>query len=202
MIRRMAVKFQLKLPDIILTAAYTAVYFLITSIAAMFTVFIIPGYSFIFIPTLVALLSGPIFYLLTLKVPKFGAITFMASIMGIFYLVSGRYPISIFASVIFGLLADKVAEIGNYQNKTMLLLSYILFSFNNIGPVLPMFVFQGSYAEHVTGTGQDLTTAQRAMDAISQYSAIAVILAILVSAVIGALIGQKLINKHFKKANH
>lgn len=195
-------KFQLKLPDIILTAAYTAVYFLITGIAAMITVFIIPGYSFIFIPTLVALLSGPIFYLLALKVPKFGAITFMASIMGIFYLVSGRYPVSIFVSIIFGLLADKVAGIGNYRSKSLLLLSYILFSFNNIGPVLPMFVFPTSYAKHVAGTGQNLTTAQKTLETITKNSAIAVAATILVTAVIGALVGQMLVNKHFKKENH
>lgn len=192
-------KLDLKLPDIILTAAYSAIYFLIIGISAMFTVFVIPGYSFIFIPILIALLAGSIYYLQALKVPKFGAITFMASIIGIFYLISGRYPASIIFSILFGFLADSVAKIGNYRNQKTLFLSYILFSFSNIGPILPIFTFQDSYANHIEGTGQNLDYVQRVFQTITTNSAVLVTVALLVSAIIGGLIGRMLIKKHFMK---
>lgn len=189
----------LKLPDIILTAAYTAIYFLIISISAIITVFILPGYSFIFIPVLVALLAGSIYFLLALKVPKFGAITLMATFIGVFYLVSGRYPAAILFSIGFGLLADIVAKLGNYQNPTSLFTSYILFAFSNIGPVIPIFVFQNSYAEHIEGTGQSIDQVQTVFSSISQYSALIIIGLTIVAAIIGGFIGQMLIRKHFMK---
>ena len=190
-------KFQLKTQDIILTLAYTAIYFLIIAVSAMLTVFLIPGYSFIFIPILIALLAGSVYYLLALKVPKFGAITLMASVIGVFYLISGRYPLAILLSILFGLLADWIARKGNYLDSKLLFISYLVFTFSNIGPVLPIFVFQSSYTDHIEGTGQSVSQVQRVFSSINFTSALIVLLALVIAGIIGAWIGRTLINKHF-----
>ena len=190
-------KFQLKTQDIILTLAYTAIYFLIIAVSAMLTVFLIPGYSFIFIPILIALLAGSVYYLLALKVPKFGAITLMAGVIGVFYLISGRYPLAILLSILFGLLADWIARKGNYLDSKLLFISYLVFTFSNIGPVLPIFVFQSSYTDHIEGTGQSVSQVQRVFSSINFTSALIVLLALVIAGIIGAWIGRTLINKHF-----
>ena len=192
-----SMKFQLKTQDIILTLAYTAIYFLIIAVSAMLTVFLIPGYSFIFIPILIALLAGSVYYLLALKVPKFGAITLMASVIGVFYLISGRYPLAILLSILFGLLADWIARKGNYLDSKLLFISYLVFTFSNIGPVLPIFVFQSSYTDHIEGTGQSVSQVQRVFSSINFTSALIVLLALVIAGIIGAWIGRTLINKHF-----
>lgn len=192
-----SMKFQLKTQDIILTLAYTAIYFLIIAVSAMLTVFLIPGYSFIFIPILIALLAGSVYYLLALKVPKFGAITLMASVIGVFYLISGRYPLAILLSILFGLLADWIAQKGNYRDSKLLFISYLVFTFSNIGPVLPIFVFQSSYTDHIEGTGQSVSQVQRVFSSINFTSALIVLLALVIAGIIGAWIGRTLINKHF-----
>lgn len=192
-----SMKFQLKTQDIILTLAYTAIYFLIIAVSAMLTVFLIPGYSFIFIPILIALLAGSVYYLLALKVPKFGAITLMASVIGVFYLISGRYPLAILLSILFGLLADWIAQKGNYRDSKLLFISYLVFTFSNIGPVLPIFVFQSSYTDHIEGTGQSVSQVQRVFSSINFTSALIVLLALVIAGIIGAWIGKTLINKHF-----
>lgn len=192
-------KQSLRLPDIILTAAYTAIYFLIIGISALLTVFVLPGYSFIFIPILVALLSGSIYYLLALKVPKFGALTLMATFIGIFYLVSGRYPAAILFSIGFGLLADLIAKMGDYRNRANLFISYLVFAFTNVGPIIPIFAFQNSYLDHIEGTGQNLDQVQSVFNSISSNTALIVIALIILAASIGGFVGQKLIRKHFMK---
>mgnify|MGYP002758709614 FL=1 len=192
-----SMKFQLKTQDIILTLAYTAIYFLIIAVSAMLTVFLIPGYSFIFIPILIALLAGSVYYLLALKVPKFGAITLMAGVIGLFYLISGRYPLAILLSILFGLLADWIAQKGNYRDSKLLFISYLVFTFSNIGPVLPIFVFQSSYTDHIEGTGQSVSQVQRVFSSINFTSALIVLLALVIAGIIGAWIGRTLINKHF-----
>lgn len=192
-----SMKFQLKTQDIILTLAYTAIYFLIIAVSAMLTVFLIPGYSFIFIPILIALLAGSVYYLLALKVPKFGAITLMAGVIGVFYLISGRYPLAILLSILFGLLADWIARKGNYLDSKLLFISYLVFTFSNIGPVLPIFVFQSSYTDHIEGTGQSVSQVQRVFSSINFTSALIVLLALVIAGIIGAWIGRTLINKHF-----
>ena len=85
-------KKKIQIKDLVAIGVYTALYFIMVAISALLVVFIIPGYSYVFIPVVSALLSGTIFMLLVAKVPRFGAITIMGSVMGIFFFIMGRFP--------------------------------------------------------------------------------------------------------------
>src|SRR5699024_10613406 len=78
-------KKKIQIKDLVAIGVYTALYFIMVAISALLVVFIIPGYSYVFIPVVSALLSGTIFMLLVAKVPRFGAITIMGCVVGFFF---------------------------------------------------------------------------------------------------------------------
>lgn len=190
----------IQLKDLIAVGVYTALYFIMVAIAAMSVVLLLPGYSYVFIPVSAALLTGTIFMLMVAKVPRFGAITIMGSIMGIFFFIMGRFPGALIICVLIAFLSDLLAYIFKYKSKKGLLASFIVFSYSTIGPVIPLFLFPNLYISELVEVGKDATYIQNVFSSISQNTFYLLIAGIFIAAVIGGLFGQRMMNKHFKKA--
>ena len=190
----------IQLKDLIAVGVYTALYFIMVAIAAMPVVLLLPGYSYVFIPVSAALLTGTIFMLMVAKVPRFGAITIMGSIMGIFFFIMGRFPGALVICVLIALLSDLLAYFFKYKSKKGLLASFIVFSYSTIGPVIPLFLFPNLYVSELVEVGKDATYIQNIFSSISQNTFYLLIVGIFVAAIIGGLFGQRMMNKHFKKA--
>lgn len=186
--------------DLISIGIYTAIYFGLVAIAAMIMVLIIPGYSYSYIPVLAALLTGTIFMLMVAKVPKFGAITIMGSVMGVFFFLSGLFPLAIIPSVLFALLADGIAYAFKYKSRKGLLFSYVVFSFNPIGPVYQLLFSQDTYINDLAGLGRDVSYIENVFSTITDYTTLIVVVLLIAAAVIGGLFGQRMMKKHFEKA--
>lgn len=193
-------KRSIQIKDLVSIGVYTALYFIMVAISAMLVVFIIPGYSYVFIPVIAALLSGTIFMLMAAKVPRFGAITIMGSIMGVFFFIMGRFPGALIICIIIALIADVIAYAFRYRNKWGLMLSYIVFSFSTIGPVVPMFLFPSLYANQLMEAGKDASYIENAFSSITQNTFLLLIVGILIAAIIGGWFGQRMMKKHFEKA--
>lgn len=190
----------IQLKDLIAVGVYTTLYFIMVAIAAMPVVLLLPGYSYVFIPVSAALLTGTIFMLMVAKVPRFGAITIMGSIMGIFFFIMGRFPGALIICVLIAFLSDLLAYIFKYKSKKGLLASFIVFSYSTIGPVIPLFLFPNLYISELVEVGKDATYIQNVFSSISQNTFYLLIAGIFIAAVIGGLFGQRMMNKHFKKA--
>lgn len=190
----------LKLKDLINIGVYAALYFALVAIASLISIFIIPGYSFVYIPIVTALIAGTVFMLATARVQKFGAITAMAFVMGVFFFISGLFPNAFIPAIIFGLLADLIAYLFKYKSKLGLLLSYIVFSYSNIGPIIPLIFNPESYANQLIGRGKDISYVNTAFASLFDYIGLIVIIGTVIAAIIGGLFGQKLVRKHFEKA--
>lgn len=196
----MSKKKKIQIKDLVTIGVYTALYFIMVAISALLVIFIIPGYSYVFIPVISALLSGTIFMLMVAKVPRFGAITIMGSIMGIFFFIMGRFPGALFICIVIAFIADGIAYLMRYKNKKGLLLSYLIFSFSTIGPVIPMFIFPTVYINQLIEVGHDASYIEGAFNNISQNTLSVLIGGIIAAAIVGGLFGQKMMNKHFEKA--
>lgn len=191
---------KIQIKDLISVGIYTVLYFVVVAISALITVFILPGYSYVFIPVISALFAGTIFMLMVAKVPRFGSITIMGSIMGLFFLLMGRFPGALLISILFALLADGIALFVKYKSKIGLLISYIVFSYSLIGPVLPMFIFPSLYIEQLLEQRRDAAYIEGAFANISINTFMVLIFAILIAAIIGGIFGQRMMKKHFEKA--
>lgn len=197
-------KFNLKAKDIISIAVYAVLYFILVALAAGICVFILPiifpflAYPYIYIPVLSALMAGTIYMLIVARVQKFGAISLLALLMGIFFLFV--FPYAFFISLFTGLVADGIAAASRYKNKGVLLISYLVFSLNLLGPILPMFIFPDFYSNQLLERGRDAAQIAETLSVASPQQGILLLVLTLAAALIGGYFGQKMVAKHFRKA--
>lgn len=102
---------KLTIPDLISIGVFTAIYFVLVTIATFASALLLPGVSNIFLPAIAALISGSVYMLLAAKLQKFGGITIMGLVMGLFFFVSGHFVLSFAANILFGVLADWVLSL-------------------------------------------------------------------------------------------
>ena len=191
---------RLTIPDLISIGVFTAVYFVLVAIATFASGAIVPGFSNVILPALAALISGCVYMLLVAKVQKFGAITIMGCVMGLFFLVSGHFAVAFLANVICGVVADLVARAGAYKNRVGLLASYVVFSYGLTGPVLPLWLMKDAYVANLVARGKDATYINNLFANINETTLVVCIVSILVCAIVGGLFGQRMMKKHFEKA--
>lgn len=191
---------KLSAPDLITIGVFTALYFVLVTIATFGSAIIFPGFNNIVLPALCALISGSVYMLLAAKLQKFGGISVMGIVMGVFFMVSGHFIVSFAANIVMGILADAVARLSQYKNKKGLLLSYVLFSYGLFGPVLPMWFMKDAYVANLEARGKDAAYISSLFANINTTTFVIAVAATLVCGLIGGWFGQKMVKKHFVKA--
>ena len=176
---------KLTIPDLISVGVFTAIYFVLVTIAT-FSCALLPGVGNIL--------------LLAAKLQKFGGISIMGLVMGLFFFVSGHFVLSFAANIVCGVLADWVASRSQYRSKKVLLASYVIFSYGLTGPILPLWFMKDAYIANLTARGKDASYINTLFAPINSGSFVVCIVAILVYALLGGLFGQKMMKKHFEKA--
>ena len=190
---------KLTVPDLISVGVFTALYFVLVTVAT-FTCALLPGVGNIVLPALAALISGSVYMLLAAKLQKFGGITIMGLVMGLFFFVSGHFVLSFAANIVCGLLADLIAARDKFRSKKLLLVSYVVFSYGLTGPILPLWFMKDAYIANLTARGKDAAYIDTLFAPINNGSFVAAMAAILICAVLGGLFGQRMMKKHFEKA--
>ena len=106
---------------------------------------------------------------------------------------------SIITGFVFGVLADLILKSGDYKSAKKGIISHGVFSMWIIGNYIPIVVTRDSYYQDlITGYSQEYADA--IMGYISAYTLPLLLIAGFVCGVIGAIIGQKIFKKHFKRA--
>ena len=177
---------KLTVPDLISVGVFTALYFVLVTVAT-FTCALLPGVGNIVLPALAALISGSVYMLLAAKLQKFGGITIMGLVMGLFFFVSGHFVLSFAANIVCGLLADLIAARGKFRSEKLLLVSYVVFSYGLTGPILPLWFMKDAYIANLTARGKDAAYIDTLFAPINNGSFVAAMAAILVCAVLGGL---------------
>jgi energy-coupling factor transport system substrate-specific component len=191
---------KLSISDLITTGVFSAIYFILVTVATFGSAILIPGYSYVFLPAVAALLSGSVYMLLAAKVHKFGAITLMGIVMSLYFFISGHFVLSFVPNLVCGVAADLVAKWGNYKDKKHILLSYIVFSFGLTGPVLPMWFMQAQYIANLQARGKSEAYISAMFQHMTLPTFAVCVGAILVCGFLGGWFGQKMVKKHFEKA--
>lgn len=138
--------------------------------------------------------------LLAARLGKFGGITVMGVIIGLFLFISGHFVLSFIASIIFPVTADLIASAGKYKSKALLLVSYVVFSYGLTGPILPLWFMKDAYAASLQARGKDAAYIDGVFDNINTGTFFISMIAILVCAILGGWFGQRMMKKHFIKA--
>ena len=191
---------KLTVPDLISIGVFTARYFVLVTIATFASVAIFPGFNNVVLPAFCALISGCVYTLLVVKLQKFGGISVMGIVMGLFFMISGHFIISFAANIVMGIVADCVAKVGKYKSKKWIILSYVLFSYGLFGPVIPMWFMKDAYVANLVARGKDAVYIAELFANINMVTFVLAVVATLICALVGGWFGMKMIKKHFVKA--
>ena len=191
---------KLTVPDLISIGVFTALYFVLVTIATFASVAIFPGFNNVVLPAFCALISGCVYTLLVVKLQKFGGISVMGIVMGLFFMISGHFIISFAANIVMGIVADCFAKVGKYKSKKWIILSYVLFSYGLFGPVIPMWFMKDAYVANLVARGKDAVYIAELFANINMVTFVLAVVATLICALVGGWFGMKMIKKHFVKA--
>mgnify|MGYP003095422174 FL=1 len=191
---------KLTVPDLISIGVFTALYFVLVTIATFASVAIFPGFNNVVLPAFCALISGCVYTLLVVKLQKFGGISVMGIVMGLFFMISGHFIISFAANIVMGIVADCVAKVGKYKSKKWIILSYVLFSYGLFGPVIPMWFMKDAYVANLVARGKDAVYIAELFANINMVTFVLAVVATLICALVGGWFGMNMIKKHFVKA--
>ncbi len=191
----------LSVPNLVTVGIFTALYFLATAIMTFTVGTLIPVVGMVLLPAATALVAGSIYFLLMAKVPKFGGVTAMGLVMGLFFFASGHFVLSFAANMVCGVVADLVAKAGAYRSRLLNLVSYVVFSFGLTGPILPMWLMKDAYVANLVARGKDAAYIDAFFAGINSTTAVVCAVATLVCAVLGGLFGRYVMERHLKKAN-
>ncbi len=179
----------------IFSLIYAVVAFVIGGIAQMTPV------TFPFMPLIVALFTGTIFMLYVTKIPKRGSVTVLGIIAAIILFLTGMFWTMSLFFVVFGVIADLICASSKYRSFKKNLIAYCFLSLSPIGAYAPMVLMPKQFSEFLSKKGN----VEAFADVINRISTSywilpAMIIGTIICAIIGGLIGKKLLNKHFKKA--
>ncbi len=189
---------KLSIRDLVSAGVFIALFFVFTMIGGMFTA---PNPVFTFaMPPVVALLTGPIYLLLIAKVPKHGPIIILGVIMGLLMFATGMYWLWSIAYVVLAVAADLVAGAGGFKNRTLNILSFLVFSLNPLGSYAMLWIDPSGYSSYLVGKGTEQAYMDTMMATGTIWVLVIMIVATLACALISALVGMRLLRKQFEKA--
>ena len=181
--------------DLINIGIYAAIYCVVMTAIAML------GFIPIMMPMLAVLcplIGGIPMMLFYTKVKKFGMVAIMGIIIGLFLMVTGMGIWPAILGVVFGFLADLVAKSGGYASAKKSILSYATMCLLIFGNYMPLYLNIEGYFSTRQSFGEEYIAALTAV--MQPWTAPVILVACFVSGALGAILGQKLLKKHFEKA--
>lgn len=188
---------KLSVKDLINVGLFSVIYFI------MFTISGILGYipiCVVILPLIAGILGGIPFVLFTIKEQKFGAVTLMGVIAGLFTFLVGQTWLSVVFGLVFGLLADLIMRSGQYKSWTKNMLGYSVFTLWTVGTMLPMWIMRETFFAGYRENGGTGAYINAVMKLTPNYMILVVIVLALVGGMLGACLGRSVLKKHFEKA--
>ncbi len=174
---------------------YFTVAFVIGGIAQMTPI------TFPFMPMIVALFAGGIFMLYAAKIPKRGSISVLGILAALLLFVTGMFWMMSVFFIVFGLIADHIAASGDFKSFRRNLTAYCIFALAPMGAYIPMAIMPAQFDEFMRKKGNVSAFSDIIHSIGANHWVIpAMIVGTLICAVIGGMIGKKLLKKHFEKA--
>jgi len=182
--------------DLITVGIYTAIYIASIFLIGMFNAIPIFYPIFMFVGPLIIGIPMMLYYI---KIEKFGMLTITGTICGIFFYISGYTWICVAVIVPAALIADIALKIGGYKKFISMAISYALLSIGLLAGPAPLWFAGESYWDNIRNSMGDQYAEQLAKFMPMWMLPVAFVL-LIIGGFLGALLGRKMMNKHFKKA--
>ncbi|MCR5144913.1 MAG: MptD family putative ECF transporter S component, partial [Lachnospiraceae bacterium] len=132
------------------------------------------------------------------KVKKFGMITVMTIIIGLYLWITGMGYWPFILGIVCGLIADLIAKSGNYSDFKKIALSHGALNVTIFGCFLPLYLNIDAYFATRSSYGTEYVDALK--NIFQPWIMPVLFVAAFVCGIIGAILGKALMKKHFEKA--
>ncbi|HFU4217621.1 TPA: MptD family putative ECF transporter S component [Streptococcus suis] len=191
---------KLQVKDLMVTGAFAALYFVCVGLGTLLSLVFDRSGNMMYAPAFAALLAGPVYMLLIAKVGKFGSISLVGAVMACFFFLSGYMTVAFLPSLTFGLLGDWVAKLGAYKNKWSNLLSFAVFSFGNLGPIILMWLMRDAYEASLLARGKSAEYVSRVVLDFTPGNVFWLSTTIILMALVSGLFGQYMVKRYFNQS--
>ena len=191
-------KKSLTIKDLVTTGIFSAIFLVVTMIGGIF--FAPNPVLTFYMPMGAALLCGPVYLLMIAKVQKRWSVTILGIIMGIIWFVTGMHWAFSLGYIGMGIIADLVAGAGDYRNKAVNLLSYILMSLGGVYTYVVFFIDPQGWASTMLENGTEQSYIDTMSASAPSWLLAVIIIGTLAIAAFSGWIGGKLMKKQFEKA--
>lgn len=191
-------KKSLTIKDLVTTGIFSAIFLVFTMIGGIF--FAPNPVLTFYMPMGAALLCGPVYLLMIAKVQKRWSVTILGIIMGIIWFVTGMHWAFSLGYIGMGIIADLVAGAGDYRNKAVNLLSYILMSLGGVYTYVVFFIDPQGWASTMLENGTEQSYIDTMSASAPSWLLAVIMIGTLAIAAFSGWIGGKLLKKQFEKA--
>lgn len=191
-------KKSLTIKDLVTTGIFSAIFLVFTMIGGIF--FAPNPVLTFYMPMGAALLCGPVYLLMIAKVQKRWSVTILGIVMGIIWFVTGMHWAFSLGYIGMGIIADLVAGAGDYRNKAVNLLSYILMSLGGVYTYVVFFTDPQGWASTMLENGTEQSYIDTMSASAPSWLLAVIIIGTLAIAAFSGWIGGKLLKKQFEKA--
>ena len=191
-------KKSLTIKDLVTTGIFSAIFLVFTMIGGIF--FAPNPVLTFYMPMGAALLCGPVYLLMIAKVQKRWSVTILGIIMGIIWFVTGMHWAFSLGYIGMGIIDDLVAGAGDYRNKAVNLLSYMLMSLGGVYTYVVFFIDPQGWASTMLENGTEQSYIDTMSASAPSWLLAVIIIGTLAIAAFSGWIGGKLLKKQFEKA--
>lgn len=193
---------KLKMRDIITLSIFNIAMIVIMLATKMCTMMLTtPAFDYLFYVGIMGLLCGPVFVVMSNKVPKRGIYLVTGIFGGLFITVMGS-PWFLPVMIVVGIICE-IVMIGKdtYRSPKRNGVAYsIYWALYALGSAIPMFFFKEQYLNSLKASYTDegiksLVRFYGSWDMLLLIAAITIVL-----SAVGFIVGQKLLKKHIEKA--
>jgi energy-coupling factor transport system substrate-specific component len=148
-------------------------------------------------PSLIALTQGVVFMMIGTKVPKTGAFLIYSIVAGLL----GFYLPYIICNILAGIITEILLCVGGYRDYKSLAVGYVLMQAAAVfgSTIYPYKIAFEDLLKQ--GTAEQIADKQKAIDLLTGPVPVFVVVCCLIFAVIGALIGIKIVKRHVNAAD-
>ncbi len=134
------------------------------------------------------------------KIEKFGMLSIMSVLLAIIMFVMGMGYLGAPLIIGAGVIADLIAKSGKYKSFKKIILSYGVFCLWICANYFPVVVTADSYRQDLVDGGFSTEYCDNLFRAINTKTIAVLLVLCFVFGCIGAVIGKKVVRKHFEKA--
>lgn len=178
----------------VLNAVFTVLFILLTVVVGIFPV------TGIFAPAIAAIPLGVVFMLLMIKVAKKGALLVSGVLQAvILFLLSGAWTFVV--AIISATLLGEFIVWGSYKDFHRVTISYaVLICGYALGSFAPIVFFTESWRTASVASGYNASYVNAFTEILNGPILLGVLAVSVVGALLGAILGKKILKKHFVKA--